>query len=70
MTEEKNSEITLDIQLPAPEAADLAGRAAAEGISTPEYIGYHALRSAYGVLHPRVVAIDRRERETSRDTEG
>jgi hypothetical protein len=42
-------------KLPIPEAADLATRAAAEGIPADEYFGMHILKSAYGVLHPKVV---------------
>lgn len=48
------------VALPAPEAADLAVRAAREGVSTPDLLGYHVLRSAYGVLHPLVQAFDSR----------
>lgn len=66
----KHRDVVLDVHLPAPEAADLASRAAARGISTPEYIGYHALRSAYGVMHPRVLALARQEDGACRDTEG
>lgn len=42
-------------KLPIPEAADFATRAAAEGIPADEYFGMHILKSAYGVLHPKVV---------------
>ncbi|OBU84570.1 hypothetical protein [Chromobacterium subtsugae] len=59
--EQKPVDVTMDIDIPAPEAADLAGRAAAHGISTQQYLGLHTLRSAYGVLHPRVAELDRLE---------
>jgi hypothetical protein len=45
--------------IPAPEAADLTIKAAQAGMDVAEYIGLHALRSAYGALHPRVVAFER-----------
>lgn len=51
--------VSLEIELPTPEAADLTSRAAAEGVSTPVYLGYHAMRSAYGVLHPAVQRFER-----------
>jgi hypothetical protein len=51
---------SLSVRLPAPEAADLAVMAAREGISTPELLGYHVLRSAYGALHPLVRAFEAR----------
>lgn len=48
------------VLLPLAEAADLATRAAAQGVSTPDYLGYHVLKSAYGVMHPAVIAFERR----------
>ena len=51
---------SVSVSLPAPEAADLAVRAAREGISTPELLGYHVLRSAYGAMHPLVKAFEAR----------
>lgn len=50
----------MSVTLPAPEAADLAVRAAQEGVSTPDLLGYHVLRSAYGAMHPLVVAFETR----------
>lgn len=44
----------VEVPLPAVEAADLAVQAAREGVSTPDLLGYHVLRSAYGALHPLV----------------
>lgn len=58
MTQGKTS---LTVELPTPEAADLAVRAAQEGVSTPELLGYHVLRSAYGSLHPLVVEFESRD---------
>lgn len=49
----------IEAAVPAPEAADLMIRAAQLGIETAEYIGIHVLRSAYGCLHPSVVAFER-----------
>lgn len=48
------------IVLPADEARDLAIKAAEQGVPTPEMLGYHVLRSAYGALHPEVIAFERR----------
>lgn len=49
----------IEAAVPAPEAADLIIRAAQAGIEAAEYIGIHVLRSAYGCLHPSVVAFER-----------
>lgn len=46
----------MQVSLPVPEAADLATRAAAANVPTAEYLGYHVLSSAYGLLHPDVTA--------------
>ncbi|CAN0620458.1 conserved protein of unknown function [Burkholderia multivorans] len=62
------------VLLPVAEAADLATRAAAEGVSTPDFLGYHVLRSAYGALHPLVAEFERRPKlgqtGTNPDEEG
>ena len=58
------------IALPVIEAADLAMRAAAQGVSTPDYLGYHVLRSAYGVLHPAVVEFEKRPKLGQVGTQG
>ena len=50
----------MQISLPVPEAADLATRAAAANIPIAEYLGFHVLSSAYGLLHPDVQAFMRR----------
>lgn len=52
----------VEVSLPAVEAADLAVQAAREGVSTPDLLGYHVLRSAYGALHPLVRAFEGRPR--------
>lgn len=57
------SNTSLIVELPAPEAADLAVRAAVEGVSTPELLGYHVLKSAYGYSHPLVVAFELRPKK-------
>jgi hypothetical protein len=46
--------------LPADEARDLVVRAAAQGVATPEWLGYLILLSAYGPLHPEVRAFEAR----------
>lgn len=43
-------------KLPIPEAADLATRAAAQGIPTEEMMGNYILLGAYGFAHPKVQA--------------
>lgn len=50
----------MDIALPTPEAAEMATKAAAAGMSTAEYIGIQALQGAYGQSHPEVKAFNRR----------
>lgn len=46
----------MEVALPLPEAADLAVRAAARGMLTPDYLGLLVLSAAYGVSHPVVAA--------------
>ena len=48
------------IHAPVPEAADLATRAVAANMPLAEYLGFHILSSAYGLLHPDVRAFMRR----------
>lgn len=48
------------VLLPIAEAADLATRAAKEGVSGADFLGYHVLRSAYGALHPAVIEFEKR----------
>ncbi|GJH15000.1 hypothetical protein CBA19CS22_00680 [Caballeronia novacaledonica] len=55
MTEGKTS---LLVELPIPEAGELAALAASLDVSTQKYLGYHVLRSAYGQLHPEVAAFE------------
>ncbi|MBR7905949.1 hypothetical protein [Burkholderia cenocepacia] len=57
------------VRLPVAEAADLAVRAAEQGVSTPDYLGYHVLKSAYGALHPAVVEFERRPKLGQTGTE-
>ncbi|SAJ96611.1 hypothetical protein UA18_03460 [Burkholderia multivorans] len=57
------------VLLPLAEAADLATQAAKQGVSTPDYLGYHVLKSAYGALHPAVVAFERRPKLGQAGTE-
>ncbi|MCW3676242.1 hypothetical protein [Burkholderia cenocepacia] len=57
------------VRLPVAEAADLAVRAAERGVSTPDYLGYHVLKSAYGALHPAVVEFERRPKLGQTGTE-
>ncbi|MDN7913706.1 hypothetical protein [Burkholderia cepacia] len=57
------------VLLPLAEAADLAVRAAEQGVSTPDYLGYHVLKSAYGALHPAVVEFERRPKLGQTGTE-
>lgn len=47
------------VLLPLAEAADLATRAAKQGVSTPEYLGMHVLRSAYGPFHPAAIQLEK-----------
>ncbi|WP_242610564.1 hypothetical protein [Burkholderia vietnamiensis] len=56
------------ILLPLAEAADLATKAAEQGVSTPEYLGIHVLRSAYGALHPIVIEFERRPKQGQNGT--
>ena len=58
----KNPNKIMDVELPAPEAADLTVRAAIAGVPTSEYIGIQALAGAYGHQHPAVLAFSNRER--------
>ncbi|WP_176077478.1 hypothetical protein [Burkholderia dolosa] len=57
------------VRLPVAEAADLATQAAKQGVSTPDYLGYHVLKSAYGALHPAVVEFERRPKLGQTGTE-
>ncbi|MCX4154969.1 MULTISPECIES: hypothetical protein [Paraburkholderia] len=51
---------SFEIQLPGPEAADLALQAAKEGVSTIDLIVYLVIRSAFGLLHPMVTEYETR----------
>jgi hypothetical protein len=52
------SNTSMVVSLPIPEAAELASIAAKLGVSTMMYLGYHVLRSAYGPMHPEVAAFE------------
>ncbi|WP_176331019.1 hypothetical protein [Burkholderia vietnamiensis] len=58
------------ILLPLAESADLATKAAEQGVSTPEFLGIHVLRSAYGALHPVVIEFERRPKRGQNGTLG
>lgn len=58
------------VLLPLAEAADLATKAAEQGVSTPEFLGIHVLRSAYGALHPVVIEFERRPKQGQIGTPG
>ena len=58
----KNDNQISEISLPVAETADLMLRAAKDGIDFAEFLGIHVLRSAYGLLHPLVVADRKRDR--------
>jgi hypothetical protein len=49
----------LPAQIPVAELEKLALDAVRMGVSIQEFIGYHVLRSAFGVSHPVVVAFER-----------
>lgn len=56
----KNNKKIMEVALSHPEAADLATKAAQAGIPTSEFLGIHVLASAYGILHPEVLAFRNR----------
>ena len=45
----------IEIEIPVPEAADMAIKATAMGVSLAYYAGSLALLGAYGVCHPEVI---------------
>ncbi|MGF6504679.1 hypothetical protein [Paraburkholderia sp. 32] len=61
MTKPNPGKAKATVVLPADEARDLAIDAANRGMPTPEYLGYHVLRSAYGLMHPTVMEVERRD---------
>jgi hypothetical protein len=67
MTQCKTS---FEVELPGPEAADLALQAAKEGVATIQLLEYHVIRSAYGALHPLVIEFERRPRAGQVGTSG
>lgn len=72
----KNDNQISDVSLPVAETADLMTKAAKDGVDFAEYLGIHVLRSAYGLLHPIVVADRNRDKsgingpETQKAPEG
>ncbi|MBN3832932.1 hypothetical protein [Burkholderia sp. Ac-20344] len=54
-----NDKIEQPVRLPVAEAADLATRAAAQGLPIPDYLGMHVLRSAYGAMHPAALQLEK-----------
>lgn len=58
------------VLLPLAAAADLATQAAKQGVSTPDYLGYHVLRSAYGLMHPLVIEFEQRPKVGQAGTDG
>jgi len=52
----ENDKQIIKIEIPLAEAADMATRAAAMGVSLAYYGGILALQGAYGFMHPDVIA--------------
>lgn len=65
----KNSNQIMEVALPTPEAAELTTRAAQAGIPTNEFLGIHVLASAFGNLHPLVLAFRNRANSGINGTE-
>lgn len=74
MNHSKPTSIAAIVELQPEEMADLTVQAAKCGVTTPKYLGYHVLRSAYGAICPRVVEFERlaklRQSETGDDGKG
>lgn len=70
MKSSKPTVVHEDVELEPEELADLTVQAAKCGVTTPKYLGYHVLRSAYGALSPRVVEFERlaKLRQSETDT--
>lgn len=58
------------VLLPVAEAADLAMRAAAEGVAITDFLGIQVLRGAYGAMHPLVIEFEMRPKVGQAGTEG
>jgi len=58
------------VLLPVVEAADLAMRAAAEGIPVTDFLGIQVLRGAYGAMHPLVIEFEKRPKAAQFGTDG
>jgi hypothetical protein len=57
----------LAAELPVPEAGELVALAVKTGIPLAVLIGYHVMRSAFGVLHPIVAEFEASHRGTLLD---
>ncbi|HEP6427756.1 hypothetical protein [Burkholderia cenocepacia] len=62
--------IEQSVLLPLAEAADLAMRAAAEGVAITDFLGIQVLRGAYGAMHPLVIEFEMRPKVGQGGTEG
>ncbi|MDN7549098.1 hypothetical protein [Burkholderia cenocepacia] len=58
------------VLLPVAEAADLAMRAAAEGIPVTDFLGIQVLRGAYGAMHPLVIEFEKRPKAAQSGADG
>jgi hypothetical protein len=63
MTKPNADKAQATVVLPHDEARDLAIAASRCGVPTPEYLGYHVLRSAYGTRHPDVQRFELAQRQ-------
>jgi len=63
---------SMEIQLPAIDAANLQSQASAAGVPTARFLGITTLVGAFGALHPEVHAFCAQAKqdvdETNRDT--
>jgi hypothetical protein len=61
------SNTLLAAEIPVPEAEKLLFDAIRMGVSIQEFVGYHLLRSAFGVFHPTVAEFEASHRGTALD---
>jgi hypothetical protein len=54
----KDGNTHLAAEIPVPEAEKLLMDAIRMGMNIQEFVGYHVLRSAFGSMHPVVVAFE------------
>lgn len=57
----------LAAEIPVPEAGELVAEAVKAGVPLAVFIGYHVMRSAFGVFHPIVVDFEASHRGTALD---